>query len=69
MSGFLAVLVSYGAVTSGGGGGVIPSVVRKIIASDRALQPGTEFGASVAISGDGNYLVIGAPLSGVYQTG
>ena len=51
MSGFLAVLVSYGAVTSGGGGGggggggsgVIPSVVRKIIASDSALQPGAAY--------------------------
>lgn len=62
MSGFLSVLVSYGAT-------ITKATLQKIIASDTASQAGANFGSSVAISGDNNYIVIGSYLAGSTDTG
>lgn len=62
MSGFLSVLVSYGTT-------ITKATLQKIIASDTASQAGANFGSSVAISGDNNYIVIGSYLAGSSDTG
>ena len=62
MSGFLSVLVSYGAT-------VVKAAYQKIIASDTASQAGANFGSAVALSGDGNYIVVGSSLAGSADDG
>lgn len=62
MSGFLSVLVSYGATA-------VKAAYQKIIASDTASQAGANFGSAVALSGDGNYIVVGSYLAGSTDEG
>ena len=62
MSGFLSVLVSYGATAA-------KALYQKIIASDTASQAGANFGSAVALSGDGNYIVVGSSLAGSADDG
>lgn len=59
MSGFLSVLVSYGAIPSAG---VVES-------GPSDIQIGSGFGRALAISGDGSRLVIGAPYAEVGDAG
>ena len=61
MSGFLSVLVSYGASAK--------AAYQKIIASDTSIQSGALFGSTVAISGDNNYIAIGSSLAGSTDDG
>lgn len=62
MSGFLSVLVSYGATAA-------KAAYQKIIASDTASQTGANFGSAVALSGNGNYIVVGSALAGSADDG
>jgi hypothetical protein len=62
MSGFLNLLVTYGAA-------IATSAYQKIIASDTASQAGANFGSAVALSGDGNYIVVGSALAGSVDDG
>jgi hypothetical protein len=62
MSGFLSVLVSYGATA-------VKAAYQKIIASDTASQAGANFGSAIALSGDGNYIVVGSALAGSTDDG
>jgi hypothetical protein len=62
MSGFLSVLVSYGATA-------VKAAYQKIIASDTASQTGANFGSAVALSGNGNYIVVGSALAGSADDG
>lgn len=62
MSGFLSVLVSYGATA-------VNAAYQKIIASDTTSQAGANFASAVALSGDGNYVVIGSSLAGPADDG